>query len=137
CAPKALPDSARSNGTTRTADRIMRVAPQRLPGTYHRAIRDAARTNPPRPLSPRGRAGRIRGLPLAVAAGAIVAVFACLGRLAPNQLVEIALLAAGGLFLIDECEIGFVEFLEELLPGDLFERRVLGVWRTGELDADN
>jgi len=70
-------------------------------------------------------------------AGAIVAVFARFRRFAPDQLVEIALLTARGLFLVDKREIGFVEFLEERLPGDLFERRILGVGRIRELDADN
>src|SRR5947207_14230567 len=76
-------------------------------------------------------------LTAAMPAGAIVAVFARFRRLAPDQLVEIALLTTRGLFLVDKREIGFVEFLEERLPGDLFQRRILGVGRIRELDADN
>src|SRR5947207_15289055 len=76
-------------------------------------------------------------LTAAMTAGAIVAVFARLRRFAPDQLVEIALLTTRGLFLVDKREIGFVEFLEECLPGDLFECRILGVGRIRELDADN
>src|SRR5690242_2325563 len=73
-------------------------------------------------------------LAAAMPAGAIVAVLARLRRFAPDQLIEIALLTAGSLFLVDKREIGFIELLEELLPGDLFERRVLGVRRIRELD---
>src|SRR6185312_4658125 len=40
------------------------------------------------------------------------------GRGAADELVKVAFRAPGGLFLIHEREIAFVEFLEELIPVD-------------------
>src|SRR3954452_9268218 len=71
-----------------------------------------------------------------VAGGVGGAVLASLRGLAADQLVEIALLAAGGFLLVQQREIGLVELLEELLPRDFLERVMLRVRRIGELDAD-
>jgi hypothetical protein len=47
---------------------------------------------------------------------------ALLGRVASDDLVEIAPLSAGSLVLHDQCQVIVVEFLEPLVPRDLFER---------------
>ena len=69
--------------------------------------------------------------------GSALAVFPRLGRLAPDQLVEIALLSARRFLLMQQGEAGLVKFLKELLPGDFFERVILGMRRAGKFDADD
>src|SRR5438067_4733181 len=78
-----------------------------------------------------------RSLPAAMAAGVALAVFPRLGRLAPDQLVEIALLSARRFLLMQQGEAGLVKFLKELLPGDFFERVILGMRRAGKFDSDD
>src|SRR5688572_21551779 len=68
-------------------------------------------------------------------AGVAVAVLARSRGLAADQLVEIALFAVGGLLLVEERQIGLVEFLEELVPGNLLEIVVIGIGRLRELQA--
>src|SRR3954468_10496165 len=90
----------------------------------------------PHPISARG-AMRSFELPSAMAAGVSFAVLPRLGCFAADQLVEIALLAARGLLLVQQGEAGLIEFLEKFLPGNLLERLVLGVRRAGKFDADD
>lgn len=52
---------------------------------------------------------------------AAVAVLSGLGRLAADQLVEIALGTAGGLILVEQRELAFVELLKPFLPGDVLQ----------------
>src|SRR5690242_12439209 len=54
-----------------------------------------------------------------------------------HQLVEVALLAVGGLLLEHHLQIILVEFLEEFLPGDLLELAVVAVRSIGELESDD
>src|SRR5437763_3076493 len=72
-----------------------------------------------------------------MAAGVALALFPRLGRLAPDQLVEIALLSARRFLLMQQGEVGLVKFLKELLPGDFFEHVILCMLRAGKFDADD
>src|SRR3954449_4799400 len=72
-----------------------------------------------------------------VSAGVVGAVLARLGGFAADQLVEIAPVAAGRLLLVQQREVRFVEFLEELLPRDFLERGMLRMRRFGKFDADD
>src|SRR5947208_6503836 len=71
--------------------------------------------------------------PRVIAAGVGLAVRARLGGLAPDQLVEVAALAARGFLLIEKRQLGLVEFREELLPGYFLQGFVVGVERIGEI----
>ena len=51
-------------------------------------------------------------------AGVGFAVLAGFGRLATDDLVEVAGLAARSFFLIDQSEVRFIEFLEKFVPRD-------------------
>src|SRR5437868_1868910 len=77
------------------------------------------------------------GLPSAMAAGVSFAVLPRLGCFAADQLVEIAALAARRFLLIKQGETRLIEFLEELLPGNLLERIVLGMRCAGKFEADD
>jgi hypothetical protein len=52
-----------------------------------------------------------------------------------NQLVEVGLLAVRGLLLEHQLEIAFVEFFEELVPGNLLELAVIPLRSGGELET--
>src|SRR5690242_12173001 len=58
-----------------------------------------------------------------------------LARLALHELVEVALLAPGGLLLHEERELGGLELLEEVVPRDVLERALAAVLR--EVDPDD
>src|SRR5215204_563127 len=73
----------------------------------------------------------------AVTARVVFAVRARLRGLAADQLIEVALFPARGLLLVEEREVGLVEFLEELVPGYLLEIVVVGIGGVGEFKAEN
>ena len=54
-----------------------------------------------------------------------------------DELVEVAPLTVGGLFLVDEFEAVLVELLEEFVPGDLVEFRVVTVRGIREAEAQD
>src|SRR5262249_30753925 len=54
---------------------------------------------------------------------------------AVDELVEVAALAAGGALLVDHRQVGVVELVEELVPGDRLERALAAV--AGEVDAED
>src|SRR5688572_28846086 len=58
-----------------------------------------------------------------------------LGLIALHQLVEVAALAGGGLFLNDERQPVLVELPEPLVPGDLLERVAAAV--AGKIEPDH
>ena len=63
-----------------------------------------------------------------------VAMFACAGGVASDQLVEVAALAFRSLVLIHEREAVLVECLEPLVPGDFLQRSCSAVSREIEPD---
>lgn len=54
-----------------------------------------------------------------------------------GEFVEVAALAFGGLVLVDELEAARVELVEPFVPGDLFERAVVGVGRARKLQTND
>ncbi len=70
-----------------------------------------------------------------MAAGPIVAFNSTLGCFASDDLVEVALAAAGELVLHEQRKITLVKLLEPLVPFNVFERLFAGV--TGEVEADH
>src|SRR5215204_724401 len=73
----------------------------------------------------------------AVTARVVFAVRARVRGLAADQLVEVALFPVRSLLLVEEREIGLVEFLEEPVPGYLLEIVVVGIGGIGEFEAEN
>jgi hypothetical protein len=72
-----------------------------------------------------------------MSAGVTFAVFAGFGGFATDELVEVAALAAGRFFLVDQRQICFVKLLKEFLPGDLLEVFILGIRRAREFDSND
>src|SRR5690348_7954957 len=58
-----------------------------------------------------------------------------LSRFTAHEFIEVAALSACRRFLIQQCQTALVEFVEPVVPGDLFERSLAAV--TGEIDAQN
>ena len=128
CAPpRRLPRPPPAGGAGlllgHTALAATRRASRRLPRAARRGTGAARRTGLP---AGAGRAGGPRR-PLAFRARR--------GRLAGDELVEVAPLTAGGRVLVDEREPALVELLEPLLPVDPVQRALAGV--PGEIDADD
>ena len=51
----------------------------------------------------------------------MIPAFDVFGRFGAYEFIEVTALASGGLFLVEQGEIAFVEFLEKLVPGDLLQ----------------
>ena len=54
-----------------------------------------------------------------------------------DELIEVTPCAARGLFLVDEFESVLVEFVKELVPGDLFQVFIILIARFGKAEAEN
>jgi hypothetical protein len=65
-------------------------------------------------------------------AGVGFAVLAGFGRLATDDLVEVAGLAARSFFLIDQSEVRFIEFLEKFVSRDLDQVFIPGFGASGD-----
>ena len=60
-----------------------------------------------------------------------------LRRLAAYEFIEVAALSACGRLLKQQCQAAFIEFVEPIIPGNLFERSFPAVAREVEAqDAD-
>lgn len=107
----------------------MRARPGRLLTSTRAFLRRRARG----PFTTRGLP--LRGTQSSAASTAAHCGTNFLGSLAANDLVEVTLLSASRVFLVEERQVELVELVEPLLPADLLQRAL--TVEAGKIEADN